>query len=97
MSSGFRTRTPTVGAASRTTTGSGCCKTSPGGREVAVQGRFVLLDAGDNKHADALQSLLCRGTDAQVVLDALRRQRPGCVRVVNTDILTAEPGAGEVP
>jgi hypothetical protein len=65
------------------------------GREGPVAGRFVLLDAGDNKHADALEALLHRETDAAEVLAALRRRRPGCVSVANTNILTAEPSEGE--
>jgi hypothetical protein len=63
----------------------------PRGREGPLAGRFVLLDAGDNKHADALAHLLHRETDAREVLAALRRLRPGCVSVANTNILTAEP------
>jgi hypothetical protein len=69
----------------------------PPGLEGPVAGRFVLLDAGDNKHADALRPLLHRETDAREVLEALRRRRPGCVSVANTNILTAAAGDGEGP
>jgi hypothetical protein len=66
------------------------------GREGPIEGRFILLDAGDNKHADALRPLLHRETDAREVLEVLRQRRPGCVSVANTNILAAEPGEGEV-
>jgi hypothetical protein len=103
MAYGFRTRTPTVhdsGAAA----GSVLRGTVPNnqglrlrvlqdqqrGRAGPLLGRFVLLDAGDNKHADALEALLHRETDAAEVLAALRRHRPGCVSVANANILTVE-------
>jgi hypothetical protein len=52
-----------------------------------LRGLFVLLDAGDNKHTDALSSLLGKTTDAAEVLKAIREVSPGCVSVVNTNIL----------
>jgi hypothetical protein len=55
-----------------------------------IKGRFVLLDAGDNKHADALDSLVGEVTDAQAVLRLIREGSPGCVSVVNTNILALE-------
>jgi hypothetical protein len=69
----------------------------PRGREGPLAGRFVLLDAGDNKHAEALRPLLHRETDAQELLAVIRRQHRACVSVANTNILAAEPGEGEVP
>jgi hypothetical protein len=42
------------------------------GTEGPVRGPFVLLDAGDNKHADALSGLLGKTTDAAEVLRAIR-------------------------
>jgi hypothetical protein len=69
----------------------------PKGHEGPVRGPFVLLDAGDNRHAEALRPFLHRETDAGEVLAAIRRQHSMCVSVVNTNILAAEPGEGEVP
>ena len=60
------------------------------GNDGPIQGRFVILDAGDNKHSVALQGLASQVTDAGQVLRALRRLHPGCVSVVNTNILAAE-------
>jgi hypothetical protein len=55
-----------------------------------IKGRFVLLDAGDNKHADTLSDLVGKVTDAQEVLRLIREQSPSCVSVVNTNLLTVE-------
>jgi hypothetical protein len=55
-----------------------------------LRGPFVLLDAGDNKHADALSGLLGKTTDAVEVLKTIREVSPGCVSVVNTNILAVE-------
>jgi hypothetical protein len=55
-----------------------------------IRGRFVILDAGQNRHADALAALLGRPTDALEVLALIRRKYPGCVSVVNTDLLAVE-------
>jgi hypothetical protein len=55
-----------------------------------LRGPFVLLDAGDNKHTDALSGLLGKTTDAAEVLKVIREVSPGCVSVVNTNILAAE-------
>ncbi len=62
------------------------------GKDGAITGGFVILDAGDNMHAQALAALLHRPTDAEEVLAAIRRGHPGCVHVVNTNILVLEPG-----
>jgi hypothetical protein len=51
----------------------------------------VILDAGDNKHAQALAALLHRPTDAGEVLAAIRRRYAACVHVVNANILFLEP------
>jgi hypothetical protein len=55
-----------------------------------LRGPFVILDTGDNKHADALAGLLGQTTDAAAVLRAIREASPGCVSVVNTNILAVE-------
>jgi hypothetical protein len=55
-----------------------------------IQGRFVILDAGDNKHSDSLSGLLGRETDAEEVLRVIRETSPGCVSVVNVNILALE-------
>ncbi len=58
----------------------------------ALQGNFVLLDAGDNKHAFALQPLLGRATNALEVLAVIRRRYPACVSVTNANILAVAQG-----
>jgi hypothetical protein len=100
-----RTKVPTVnrgGAAA----GSVLCGASPGnqglrlrvleeqarGNDGPLQGGFVILDAGDNKHSDALASLLHRVTDAREVLALIRRGHAGCVSVANANVLALEPG-----
>jgi hypothetical protein len=55
-----------------------------------IKGRFVLLDAGDNKHAGALRELVGQVTDAQEVLRLIRETSPACLSVVNTNILALE-------
>src|SRR5262249_48889465 len=55
-----------------------------------VVGTFVVLDAGDNKHGPALEGLLRRQTDAQEVAGIIRHHHPGCVNVVNANILVLE-------
>jgi hypothetical protein len=62
------------------------------GKDGAITGSFVILDAGDNKHTEALAALLHRPTDAAEVLAAIRRRHAGCVHVVNTNLLVLEPG-----
>jgi hypothetical protein len=63
----------------------------PRGKDGAITGSFVILDAGDNKHALALAPLLHRPTDATEVLGMIRQHSAGCVHVVNTNILVLEP------
>src|SRR5436309_5330726 len=53
-----------------------------------IQGSFVILDAGDGRHAESLAALLHRPTDADAVRDATRRQSAACVNVVNANILS---------
>jgi hypothetical protein len=67
------------------------------GKDGAITGGFVILDAGDNKHADALAALLHRPTDAEEVLAVIRRHHAACVNVVNTNLLVVEPGTAPAP
>src|SRR5262245_19583198 len=60
------------------------------GSDGGIKGGFVILDVGDNRHSGALAALLGRVTDAAEVLGAIRRLHPGCVSVVNTNILVPE-------
>ncbi len=60
------------------------------GTDGPIQGRFVILDPGDNKHSESLEALVGEVTDAVEVLRALRRLHPGCVSVANTNILVLE-------
>jgi hypothetical protein len=62
----------------------------PPGRDGPIQGAFVILDAGNNRHARALAALLGRTTNAAEVLAVIRREHTACVNVANTNVLTAE-------
>jgi hypothetical protein len=59
------------------------------GNDGGIKGGFIILDAGDNKHSPILGGLLRRVTDAEEVLGLIRREHPGCVSVVNANILVA--------
>jgi hypothetical protein len=62
----------------------------PKGSAGAIQGRFEILDVGNNKHVPSLLQLLGAKTDAEEVLTVLRRNSPMRVSVVNANILTVE-------
>jgi hypothetical protein len=62
------------------------------GHDGGIKGRFLILDAGDNKHSPVLRGLLQRLTDAEEILGLIRRKHPGCVSVVNANILVANEG-----
>jgi len=64
----------------------------PRGADGPITGDFVILDVGDSKHSDSLIGLLDRATNAAEIVGLIRRQHPGCVSVVNTNILLPEPG-----
>ena len=66
----------------------------PRGCHGPLTGRFVILETGENMHAPSLAGLVDRPTDAAEVLALIRRHHPGCVNVVNTNILVLEPGEG---
>jgi len=55
-----------------------------------ISGHFRILDAGDNKHADSLCTLLGQATDAAVVIWTMRQEYPQCVNVVNANIVILE-------
>jgi len=60
------------------------------GNDGPVSGGFVILDEGDNMHSQTLEHLLHQVTDAAKVLAIIRQGHPGCVSVVNTNILVTE-------
>jgi hypothetical protein len=60
------------------------------GQEGPIQGRFQILDSGNNKHVDSLGQLVGQITDAEKVLGTIRQFYPSCVNVVNTNILVIE-------
>ena len=55
-----------------------------------ISGHFHILDAGDNKHADSLSTLLGQATNAAEVIRTIRQEYPQCVSVVNSNILILE-------
>jgi hypothetical protein len=64
----------------------------PRGAVGPITGEFVILDPGDNIHADSLRALQNQGTNAGLVLERIRRKRTGCVSVANASILAVEAG-----
>jgi hypothetical protein len=56
-----------------------------------IAGDVRVLDVGNNKHSAALAGLLGEQTNAAAILSEIRRVVPGCVSVVNKNILIAEP------
>jgi hypothetical protein len=62
----------------------------PPGHGGAIQGRFEILDAGDNKHSSVLKRLEGGPTDAGEVLRVIRQEHAMCVSAVNANILTVE-------
>jgi hypothetical protein len=60
------------------------------GHAGGLQGAFVILDAGDNRHTHGLLPLLGRETDAAEVLRANRRDSPSCLSIANANILVPE-------
>ena len=55
-----------------------------------IQGDFVILDVGDNKHSLTLEPLLHRVTNAQEVLGLIRSHYSSCVNVANANVLAKE-------
>ena len=62
----------------------------PRDRDGPILGQFIILDAGKNRHTQALTPLVNRLTDSQEVLRIIRKEHPACVNVVNANILVAE-------
>jgi hypothetical protein len=60
------------------------------GNEGPLQGSFVLLDVGNNRHSSILEPLLNQTTDATQVVTLLRQKHPNCVNVVNANSLVLE-------
>jgi len=60
------------------------------GHEGPIQGTFVLIDVGDNRHSDTLSAFLNKETNAQEVLKLIRSKHPACVNVVNANSLTTD-------
>lgn len=67
------------------------CQTQIRGIDGPIRGGFVILDVGDNKHAESLTPLLNQLTNAVEVLERIRERHPGCVSVANGNILVPEP------
>jgi hypothetical protein len=65
----------------------------PRGQSGPIQGSFQILDVGDNKHSELLEGLLGRATDAEEVVHLIRTEHPGCVSIVNANILVLEEGS----
>src|SRR5205823_2584594 len=61
------------------------------GNHGPIEGRFVIIDVGDNMHSKSLEKLLHRATNAEEVLGIIRLLHPACVNVVNASILLLEP------
>jgi hypothetical protein len=62
----------------------------PKGTDGGLKGKFTILDVGDNVNTWRLDALLGQVTDAEEVLQIIRKERPGCVNVVNTNVLALE-------
>ena len=62
----------------------------PKGQGGPIGGSFQILDVGNNKHSEFLEGLLGRTTDAEEVVRLIRREHPGCVSIVNANILVRE-------
>jgi hypothetical protein len=60
------------------------------GRGGAVTGGFVILDVGNNTFSQSLKSLLDKETNAEKVMDVLRRRHAGCGNIANTNVLVLE-------
>src|SRR4051794_26729172 len=60
------------------------------GNEGPIKGSFVILDVGDNIHTQSLGPLLGQVADAAAVTGMIRQAHPGCVSVVNANLLVVE-------
>jgi hypothetical protein len=62
----------------------------PRGQGGPIGGPFQILDVGNNKYSELLEGLLGRTTDAEEVIRLIRREYPGCVSIVNANILVLD-------
>lgn len=67
------------------------CQAQFRGSDGPIQGGFVILNVGDNKHSESLTPLLNRMTNAGEVVRLIRERHPSCVSVTNANILVVEP------
>lgn len=56
-----------------------------------VQGPFIILNAGQNIHTQALLPLVDQVTSAEEVLTTIRRAHTACVSVANVNLLAPDP------
>src|SRR4051794_5502245 len=59
----------------------------PRGKDGPIEGSLIIVDAGRNRHTQALLSFVNRISDSQELLQVIRRDHPACVNVVNANIL----------
>jgi hypothetical protein len=69
----------------------------PRGTDGPISGGFAIVQVGDNLHSGALEALLDKVTDAAAVVRTIRRKHPGCVNVVNANILVVKGGSALPP
>jgi hypothetical protein len=69
----------------------------PKGTDGPISGGFAIVQVGDNLHSGALAALVDKVTDAAEVVRTIRRKHPGCVNVVNANILVVEGGSALSP
>src|SRR4051812_25321723 len=62
----------------------------PKGKDGPIEGPFVILDVGKNRHSQALAPLVNQVTDSQTVLQIIRKEHPACVNAVNANILVLD-------
>jgi hypothetical protein len=62
----------------------------PRGKDGPIDGPFIVLDAGKNRHTQVLLTLLNRESDSQEVLQLIRQDHPACVNAVNANILVQD-------
>lgn len=59
----------------------------PRGKDGPIAGPFVIVDAGRNRHTQALLPFVNRVSESQEILEVIRKDHPACVNVVNANIL----------
>src|SRR5205823_6272521 len=66
------------------------CEDQPKGSDGGLKGKFTILEVGDHSNSGLLEAFLGQVTDADEVLRTIRRGRPGCISVVNTNVLALQ-------